>query len=80
MKPKKTLKDLRPNATIECFSCRTIKPQATAVKFHAHHVCAECAARLKNESKKPPIDFYKASKELIERVQRALQNQNPTPA
>ena len=44
--PSRTLADLRPNALIDCMYCNHPKPQAGAVKFHAHHVCAECAAKV----------------------------------
>lgn len=44
---KQGLADLRPNATIPCFLCLQSKPQAGAVKFHAHHVCAECAVKVR---------------------------------
>lgn len=43
---RKTLSDLRPNATITCFYCQQTKPQAGALKFRAHHVCQACAAKL----------------------------------
>ena len=43
---RKTLSDLRPNATITCFYCGETKPQAGAIKFRAHHVCQACAAKL----------------------------------
>ena len=42
----KTLADLRPNATIRCLYCEQTKPQAGAVKFRAHHVCADCTKKL----------------------------------
>lgn len=47
MKPTRTLADLRPNATITCFYCNTTKPQVGSEKFRAHHVCAECAKKLR---------------------------------
>ena len=43
---KRTLADLRPNATIVCFYCGETKPQVGAIKFRAHHVCQACAAKL----------------------------------
>lgn len=43
---RKTLSDLRPNATVVCFYCQQTKPQAGAIKFRAHHVCQACAAKL----------------------------------
>jgi len=46
MTPTRTLADLRPNATIRCLRCDQLKPQAGAVKFHAHHVCADCTKKL----------------------------------
>lgn len=46
MKPTTTLADLRPNATIRCLHCDQLKPQAGSVKFHAHHVCADCTKKL----------------------------------
>lgn len=42
----KTLADLRPNATVFCLYCQQTKPQPGAVKFHAHHVCAQCVQKL----------------------------------
>lgn len=48
-RPKQTLADLRPNATIKCLQCDRQKPQAGSVKFHAHHICEECAAKLKSK-------------------------------
>lgn len=44
---KQTLADLRPNAAIKCLQCDQTRPQAGSVKFHAHHVCEGCAAKLK---------------------------------
>lgn len=44
---KQTLADLRPNAAIKCLQCDQTKPQAGSVKFHAHHICEGCAAKLK---------------------------------
>lgn len=44
---KQTLADLRPNAEIKCLQCDQQKPHAGSVKFHAHHICEECAAKLK---------------------------------
>ena len=44
---KHGLADLRPNATVNCFLCLLPKPQAGAIKFHAYHVCAECAAKVR---------------------------------
>ena len=44
---KQGLADLRPNVTVQCFLCLSPKPQASAIKFHAHHVCAECAAKVR---------------------------------
>lgn len=41
-----TLADLRPNATVQCMYGHAA-PAAGAVKFRAHHVCAECAAKLR---------------------------------
>lgn len=41
-----TLTDLRPHATVQCMYGHAA-PSAGAVKFWAHHVCAECAAKLK---------------------------------
>ena len=49
----RTLSDLRPNAQIDCFYCRQPKPAAGSVKFRAHHVCAECAAKLRARQQKP---------------------------
>jgi hypothetical protein len=46
MTPTRTLADLRPNATIRCLRCDQLKPQAGAVKFHAHHVCVDCTKKL----------------------------------
>lgn len=54
--PARTLADLRPNATIECLYCGQTKPQAGAVKFRAHHVCADCVKKLQageGPAKKP---------------------------
>ena len=48
---KQTLADLRPNATIKCLHCEQTKPQVGSVKFHAHHVCADCAAKLHAKGK-----------------------------
>ena len=50
--PTHTLADLRPNTTVRCLVCDQTKPQATAVKFHAHHVCGDCAARLRTQKEK----------------------------
>lgn len=48
MKPARLgLHDLRPNATIRCLYCDQTKPQAGAIKFHALHVCADCAQKLR---------------------------------
>ena len=44
--PTRTLFDLRPNATIDCMVCEKTKPQPGSVKFHARHICFECATRL----------------------------------
>jgi len=44
---KQALADLRPNATIKCLQCDRQKSHAGSVKFHAHHICEECAANLK---------------------------------
>lgn len=44
---KRGLDDLRPNATINCYYCLQPKPQASAVKFYAHMVCAGCAAKVR---------------------------------
>lgn len=44
---KQTLASLRPNTTVICLQCLESKAAAGAVKFHAHHVCADCAAKLK---------------------------------
>lgn len=46
MPVKRTLADLRPNATITCLRCCQTKPQAGAIKFRAHHVCQACAVKL----------------------------------
>ena len=43
---KRTLADLRPNATITCLRCCCTKPQAGSRKFRAHHVCADCIKEL----------------------------------
>lgn len=43
---KKRLADLRPNAAIHCLHCDQRKPAEGAVKFHAYHVCADCAKKL----------------------------------
>ena len=51
---KQGLADLRPNATVMCFLCLLIKPQASAVKFHAHHVCAECADKVRAKPERKP--------------------------
>ena len=53
MRRQKTLADLRPNTTIDCFYCRQPKPAAGAVKFRAHHVCAECAAKVRAKPESP---------------------------
>lgn len=45
-KPKKSLADLRSNATIWCLYCEETKPQTGAQKFRAHHVCADCTQKL----------------------------------
>ncbi len=45
---KRTLQDLRPNATIQCFYCNETKPHSGAVKFRAHLVCRECATKLQS--------------------------------
>ncbi|MDD2730383.1 hypothetical protein [Malikia sp.] len=52
-KPSRTLSDLRPNSTVRCLVCDQTKPQATAVKFHAHHVCSDCAAKVRAKQEKP---------------------------
>ncbi len=49
---RQTLSDLRPNAQIQCINGHAA-PSAGAVKFHAHQVCAECAAKLNNKEVKP---------------------------
>lgn len=43
---KQTLSDLRPNATIVCLHCEQTRPQVGSMKFHAHHVCADCVMKL----------------------------------
>ena len=48
-----TLSDLRPNAQIDCFYCRQPKPAAGSVKFRAHHVCAECVAKVRAKPTSP---------------------------
>lgn len=50
-RPKQTLANLRPNATITCLRCDQTKPQAGAIKFRAHHVCAECAKKLQDKER-----------------------------
>ena len=50
--PTRTLADLRPNAAIHCMYCDQQRPQAGAVKFHALHVCAECAAKVRAKPEK----------------------------
>lgn len=47
MKPSTThtMADLRPKATVHCMVCDQQRPQAGSEKFHAHHVCRECAAK-----------------------------------
>lgn len=49
MKPdaSRTLADLRPNATVHCMVCEQHRPAVGAEKFHAHHVCRECAAKVR---------------------------------
>ncbi len=42
-----TVAGLRPNTTIQCLYCDQQKPQAWSVKFRAHHVCSECAKKLR---------------------------------
>lgn len=49
---KRTLADLRPNATITCFYCGKVKPQAGSRKFRAHHVCADCIKKLNQKETK----------------------------
>lgn len=49
---KRTLADLRPNATITCFYCGKVKPQAGSRKFRAHHVCADCIKELNQKETK----------------------------
>jgi len=51
---KQGLADLRPNATVMRFLCLQPKPQAGAVKFHAHLVCAECAAKVRAKPERKP--------------------------
>ena len=48
----RTMADLRPNAAIHCMYCDQQRPQAGAVKFHALHVCAECAAKVRAKPEK----------------------------
>lgn len=43
---RQALTDLRPNATVQCLYGHAA-PAAGAVKFRAHQVCAECAAKLR---------------------------------
>lgn len=54
MKPAatRTLADLRPNATVHCMVCEQQRPAAGAEKFHAHHVCRECAAKVRAKQEK----------------------------
>ncbi len=47
MNQTRTMADLRPNATIQCYYCHEPKQQAGAEKFRAHHVCAACAKKLR---------------------------------
>jgi hypothetical protein len=47
MNQTRTLADLRPNATIQCYYCDKPKPQAGSQKFYAHLVCAPCAQKLR---------------------------------
>lgn len=52
--PIRTLADLRPNATVHCMVCEQQRPAAGAEKFHAHHVCRECAAKLRAKPRQSP--------------------------
>jgi len=56
MKPAttRTLADLRPNATVHCMVCEQQRPAAGAEKFHAHHVCRECAAKVRAKPRQSP--------------------------
>ena len=56
MKPAtaRTLADLRPNATVRCMVCEQQRPAAGAEKFHAHHVCRECAAKVRAKPRQSP--------------------------
>jgi len=45
------MQDLRPNATIRCMVCDADKPQAGAVKFHAHQVCRDCVQKIQAKDK-----------------------------
>ncbi|GKS85824.1 hypothetical protein AVMA1855_16750 [Acidovorax sp. SUPP1855] len=45
-----TLADLRADA-IDCIACDLKKPAAGSLKFHACHVCAECATKLQAQTK-----------------------------
>ena len=49
---KQGLADLRPNATIRCMVCDQHKTSTGAVKFHALHVCRDCAQRLQATKEK----------------------------
>ena len=51
-----TLADLRPNATITCGYCNTVKPQAGSAKFHMLLICKECTVKLQSlvEADKKP--------------------------
>lgn len=44
---KARLDSLKTGLTIICLHCEQKKPMAGAVKFRAHLVCAECAAKLR---------------------------------
>lgn len=50
--PTRTLADLRPNTTVRCLYCSQDKPAAGSVKFHAHHVCSDCAAKVRAKQEK----------------------------
>lgn len=47
-----TLADLRPNTTVHCMVCEQKKPQVGSEKFHSHHVCKECAAKVRGVKEK----------------------------